>query len=50
MTRRIMGKLAFVTLRDDSGTIQLYFDKSRVKGGADTMKARAASLFVCMLP
>ena len=39
MTRRIMGKLAFVTLRDASGTIQLYCDKGRMDGGADTMKA-----------
>ena len=37
MTRRIMGKLAFVTLRDDSGEVQLYFDRSRVEGGADAM-------------
>ena len=28
MLRRVMGKLAFLTLRDDSGTIQLYVDKS----------------------
>eukprot|EP00892_Ulva_mutabilis_P008614 jgi/Ulvmu1/6124/UM027_0102.1 len=35
MTRRVMGKLAFVTLRDDSGTIQLYVDKSRMEEGPD---------------
>lgn len=38
MTRRVMGKLAFVTLRDDSGTIQLYVDKSRLADGADAFK------------
>ncbi|GAB4217168.1 MAG: lysine--tRNA ligase [Synechococcales cyanobacterium] len=27
MTRRVLGKLAFFTLQDDSGTIQLYLDK-----------------------
>lgn len=36
--RRVMGKLAFVTLRDDSGTIQLYVDKSRLETGADGFK------------
>jgi aspartyl/asparaginyl-tRNA synthetase len=38
LTKRVMGKLAFVTLRDDSGTIQLYVDKSRLQGGAGDMK------------
>lgn len=38
MTRRVMGKLAFVTLRDDSGTIQLYVDKSRMEEGPDAFK------------
>ena len=33
-----MGKLAFVTLRDDSGTIQLYVDKSRLDAGGAGMK------------
>ena len=28
MLRRVMGKLAFLTLRDGSGSIQLYVDKS----------------------
>ena len=28
MLRRVMGKLAFLTLRDGSGDIQLYVDKS----------------------
>lgn len=38
IARRVMGKLAFVTLRDDSGTIQLYVDKSRLEAGADGFK------------
>ncbi|XP_062083433.1 lysine--tRNA ligase, chloroplastic/mitochondrial-like [Humulus lupulus] len=29
VARRAFGKLAFVTLRDDSGTIQLYCEKAR---------------------
>jgi len=28
MLRRVMGKLAFLTLRDESGTIQLYVEKN----------------------
>lgn len=32
MTRRIFGKLAFFTLQDETGTIQLQFDKSRLTG------------------
>ena len=35
MLRRVMGKLAFVTLRDDSGTIQLYVDKSILEAEAE---------------
>ena len=30
MTRRVFGKLAFFTLQDDSGVIQLYLDKGRM--------------------
>lgn len=30
MIRRVFGKLAFFTLQDDSGTIQLQFDKNRL--------------------
>jgi lysyl-tRNA synthetase class 2 len=30
MNRRIFGKLAFFTLQDSSGTIQLYLDKQRI--------------------
>ena len=28
MLRRVMGKLAFFTLRDGSGDVQLYLDRS----------------------
>lgn len=38
IARRVMGKLAFVTLRDDSGTIQLYVDKSRLETGPEGFK------------
>ena len=31
MTRRIMGKLAFFTVQDETGTFQLYLDKKRLK-------------------
>lgn len=37
MTRRVFGKLAFFTLQDASGMIQLQFDKSRL---GDTFKVR----------
>jgi lysyl-tRNA synthetase class 2 len=30
MTRRVFGKLAFFTLRDQTGDVQLYIDKSRI--------------------
>jgi lysyl-tRNA synthetase class 2 len=30
MLRRVMGKLAFFTLQDETGTIQLYLEKSRI--------------------
>ncbi|XP_027334404.1 lysine--tRNA ligase, chloroplastic/mitochondrial [Abrus precatorius] len=32
IARRAFGKLAFLTLRDDSGTVQLYCDKERLIG------------------
>ncbi|XP_073040233.1 lysine--tRNA ligase, chloroplastic/mitochondrial [Primulina eburnea] len=32
LARRAFGKLAFLTLRDDSGTIQLYCEKERLLG------------------
>eukprot|EP00526_Cylindrotheca_closterium_P004838 CAMPEP_0113647542 /NCGR_PEP_ID=MMETSP0017_2-20120614/25173_1 /TAXON_ID=2856 /ORGANISM="Cylindrotheca closterium" /LENGTH=634 /DNA_ID=CAMNT_0000559619 /DNA_START=183 /DNA_END=2087 /DNA_ORIENTATION=+ /assembly_acc=CAM_ASM_000147 len=35
MTRRVFGKLAFFTLQDETGTIQLQFDKKRL---GDTFK------------
>ena len=34
MTRRVFGKLAFFTLQDDTGVIQLYLDKSRMQDDA----------------
>ena len=33
MLRRVFGKLAFFTLQDVSGTIQLYLDKKRITAG-----------------
>jgi len=33
MTRRVMGKLAFFTLQDETGKIQLYLDKKLVEEG-----------------
>ena len=37
MTRRVFGKLAFFTLQDETGTIQLQFDKQRL---GDQFKVR----------
>ncbi|MBM5798443.1 MAG: lysine--tRNA ligase, partial [Cyanobacteria bacterium K_Offshore_0m_m2_072] len=34
MTRRVMGKLAFFTLVDESGPIQLYLEKATLEAGA----------------
>jgi hypothetical protein len=34
MTRRLFGKLAFFTLQDETGTIQLQFDKNRLDEAA----------------
>ncbi|MBD3880696.1 lysine--tRNA ligase [Phormidium tenue FACHB-886] len=31
LTRRVMGKLAFFTLQDETGTIQLYLEKKRIQ-------------------
>ena len=43
MAKRVMGKLAFVSLRDDRGLIQLYVDKARLdekqEGGFDLLKS-----------
>ena len=55
MTRRVFGKLAFFTLQDESGTIQLQFDKSRLN---ESFKVRLSSptvrnkclAFACNLP
>lgn len=33
MARRVFGKLAFFTLQDETGTIQLYLDKQKVQDG-----------------
>ena len=40
MARRFMGKLAFMSLVDDSGSIQVYLDKAVVDGssGEDAFK------------
>ncbi|AGY57922.1 lysine--tRNA ligase [Gloeobacter kilaueensis] len=40
LSRRIAGGLIFFTIRDDSGSIQLYFDKRRIREtmGADAFK------------
>jgi lysyl-tRNA synthetase class 2 len=35
MTRRIFGKLAFFTLQDESGTIQLQFNKNKLGSDSD---------------
>ncbi|WOG82839.1 hypothetical protein DCAR_0102007 [Daucus carota subsp. sativus] len=39
VARRAFGKLAFLTLRDDSGTIQLYCEKDRLASQFDQLKA-----------
>ncbi|MCP9794277.1 lysine--tRNA ligase [Synechococcus lacustris L1F-Slac] len=44
MTRRVMGKLAFFTLLDGSGTIQLYLEKSSLDADATTTPAPFAQL------
>jgi len=41
MTRRVFGKLAFFTLQDETGTVQLQFDKNRL---GDTFKVRQVIL------
>jgi lysyl-tRNA synthetase class 2 len=33
MARRVFGKLAFFTLQDETGTIQLYLEKNRIQEG-----------------
>ncbi|MEH2374579.1 lysine--tRNA ligase [Nostoc sp.] len=41
MARRVFGKLAFFTLQDESGTIQLYLDKNRIQEGMADIDADA---------
>jgi lysyl-tRNA synthetase, class II len=38
MVKRVFGKLAFFTLQDDCGTIQLYIEKGRMEESFDTIK------------
>jgi lysyl-tRNA synthetase class 2 len=38
MVRRVFGKLAFFTLQDETGTIQLYIEKGRLGEGFDRIK------------
>ena len=38
MIRRVFGKLAFFTLQDDCGTIQLYIEKTRMGDTFETIK------------
>jgi hypothetical protein len=46
MTRRVFGKLAFFTLQDESGTIQLQFDKNRL-GDTFQVSVETAKLHMC---
>ncbi len=41
MARRVFGKLAFFTLQDESGTIQLYLEKNRIQEGMADIDADA---------
>ncbi|MEB3211696.1 MAG: lysine--tRNA ligase [Leptolyngbyaceae bacterium] len=43
MARRVFGKLAFFTLQDDSGSIQLYLDKKAVQAGMAEIDPQAFS-------
>lgn len=43
MTRRVFGKLAFFTLQDETGIIQLQFDKSRL---GESFKVRRVLFFL----
>jgi lysyl-tRNA synthetase class 2 len=42
MAKRVFGKLAFFTLQDETGTIQLYLEKSRIQ---ETMAAKDENAF-----
>ena len=44
LTRRVFGKLAFFTMQDESGIVQLQFDKKRL---GDTFKVRAIFFTWC---
>ena len=46
MAKRVFGKLAFFTLQDESGTIQLHLEKNRL---GDTFKVCALSIFVVVV-
>lgn len=37
LARRVFGKLAFFSLQDETGTIQLYLDKTRIDGAMTAM-------------
>jgi len=39
MAKRVFGKLAFFTLQDETGTLQLYLDKSRLQEEFKNLKA-----------
>jgi lysyl-tRNA synthetase class 2 len=41
MARRVFGKLAFFTLQDETGTIQLYLDKNRIQAAMGEQDAKA---------
>jgi len=41
MARRVFGKLAFFTLQDETGTIQLYLEKNRIQEGMADIDADA---------
>ncbi|MBD2679539.1 MULTISPECIES: lysine--tRNA ligase [Nostoc] len=41
MARRVFGKLAFFTLQDETGTIQLYLEKNRIQEGMAEIDADA---------
>ncbi|WP_315789664.1 lysine--tRNA ligase [Fischerella sp. JS2] len=41
MARRVMGKLAFFTLQDETGKIQLYLEKNRIQEGMADIDADA---------
>ncbi|MGF1537227.1 MAG: lysine--tRNA ligase [Elainellaceae cyanobacterium] len=43
MLRRVFGKLAFFTLQDETGTIQLYLDKKTIQAGMSDVDEEAFS-------